>query len=469
MSIRITALYIFVTILLVYAWKDWFKSLCGLILLMAVIEHEDMPKTMFGIQGLNPWNVLFAMIFLAWAVNRRRDGLMWDMPRHITVLLLMYLGVILFGFLRAVLDRSYLEGYPLKSMVSDQLINTIKWVLPGLLLFDGCRTRRRVIMALVCLLVMYLLITTQVVLRLPAGSVLHAGGDIDQTRRACQHIGYNACDMSTFLAGACWAILATLPLVRKKKYRVPILSAAGMVAFGQALTGGRAGYVAWGAIGLVLCLLKWRKYLILAPVVVMLLPIVLPGAVDRMLEGFGETDAAGQAAVDEELLTSGRSVAWPYIINKIGESPLVGYGRLAMNRTGLSMSIEAEYAGIGVAQPHNMYLETLLDNGMLGSLPIFLFWGTMILYSGRLFRSNNRLYSVVGGLALALMLAQLFAGMASQHFYPEESTLGMWAAMFLALRVYVEEKRAQMLAITSESSWGVHRSQGHEVVASAYA
>ena len=63
MSIRITALYIFVTFLCIYAWKDWFKSLCGLILLMAVIEHPDMPKTVLGIQGLNPWNVLFAMIF----------------------------------------------------------------------------------------------------------------------------------------------------------------------------------------------------------------------------------------------------------------------------------------------------------------------------------------------------------------------------------------------------------------------
>ena len=62
MSIRITALYIFVTFLAIYAWKDWFKSLCGLILLMAVIEHPDMPKTVLGIQGLNPWNVLFAMI-----------------------------------------------------------------------------------------------------------------------------------------------------------------------------------------------------------------------------------------------------------------------------------------------------------------------------------------------------------------------------------------------------------------------
>ena len=59
MSIRITALYIVVIALACYAWKDWFKSLCGLILMMAIFEHEDMPRTMFGIPGLNMWNVLF--------------------------------------------------------------------------------------------------------------------------------------------------------------------------------------------------------------------------------------------------------------------------------------------------------------------------------------------------------------------------------------------------------------------------
>ena len=80
MSIRITALYIFVAGLCVYAWKDWFKSLCGLILLMAVIHHEDMPTNMFGIQGFNTWNILFSVIFLAWLTDRRRRGLRWDIP-----------------------------------------------------------------------------------------------------------------------------------------------------------------------------------------------------------------------------------------------------------------------------------------------------------------------------------------------------------------------------------------------------
>ena len=94
MSLRLIAAYVSVTGLLVYAWRDWFASLCGLILLMAVIEHPDMPKTLFGIQGFNLWNVLFLSVLLAWTLSRRREGLTWDMPRHMNVLLLLYLVLV---------------------------------------------------------------------------------------------------------------------------------------------------------------------------------------------------------------------------------------------------------------------------------------------------------------------------------------------------------------------------------------
>ena len=455
MSIRITSLYIFVAVLSIYAWKDWFKSLCGLILLMAIIEHEDMPKTMFGIQGFNMWNILFVSIFLAWAASRRREGLTWDMPRHVSVLLLLYLGVIVIGFLRAVFDRSYIQDYPLKSLISEELINTVKWALPGILLFDGCRTRRRVIMALVCVLGVYFLVSVQVVRFMPVSAAISDVGTLSRLRtRLGRYIGYSACDISAFLAGASWGILATLPLVRRKKYQALILAAAGIVALGQALTGGRAGYLAWGATGLVLCLLKWRKYLLLAPVIVMLLPIVLPSAVDRMFQGFGETDVAGQSMTDDNAVTSGRTQVWPDMIDKISESPVVGYGRLAIRRAGLTeylRQIHGDEYAFGAA--HNLYLETLLDNGILGSLPICLFWGMVVIYSARLFRSDNRLCSALGALALALTLAQLFAGIGAQHYYPRVSTLGLWASALLMFRVYVEQTRVQMDTIITEQPW----------------
>jgi len=124
--------------------------------------------------------------------------------------------------------------------------------------------------------------------------------------------------------------------------------------------------------------------------------------------------------------------------------------------------------GESFPHPHNMYLQTLLDNGILGSIPIFFFWGMMLFYSARLFRSPNRLYAAVGGLSLALMVAQLFAGIGSQYFYPTESTLTVWAAMFLALRVHVEETRAQQ-AVEVQPALDMHHVVPRRQVAFAQA
>jgi hypothetical protein len=103
---------------------------------------------------------------MARLVSQRREGLTWDMPRHINVLLLMYLGVILVGVLRAVFDRSDIENYPLRDLISEESINTIKWVLRGLLLLDGCRTRKRSVLAHGVILGLYFLIALQAIYRI---------------------------------------------------------------------------------------------------------------------------------------------------------------------------------------------------------------------------------------------------------------------------------------------------------------
>jgi O-antigen ligase len=451
MSIVTIAVYAFVPVVLVYSFKDWFKGLCGLVLLMAVIGHAGMPKNMLGIQGLNLWNVLFIVIGIAWLANRHSEKPLWDMPRNVGVLLLLYLGVILVGFGRTVLDRSNIQDYPIKNLISEELINTIKWILPGILLFDGCRTRRRLIWAIVSLLTMYVLVAVQVTREMPSDSVLRDNNFLVELRREVQSTGYNADNASTMLAGAFWGMLAALPLTSRRHHRALVMAAAGVIIFGQALTGGRAGYIAWGCIGLALCLLKWRKQLILAPVVLLLLSQIFPGAARLMRLGFGEIDASGQSTVNDSALTSGRNLIWPPVLGKIRESPIIGYGRLAMKRTGLTAYTEHIFGeGEGIGHPHNMYLETLLDNGILGSLPIFLLWGTMLTYSARLFKSSNRLYAAVGGLTLSVMLAQLVAGLGSQHVYPKEETFGMWMAMFLTIRVHVEEKHARANMIGAE-------------------
>ena len=333
---RAYVLYLIVVCLCIYAWRNWLISLCGLVVLMAIMDHPEAPRTMFGVMGLNVWNVLFAVTALAWASGRSQKGFTWDMPGNVVVLLLVYWGIILFGVIRAALDPGQYREYPVGHLINDELITTTKWVLPAILVFDSCRSRRAVIAVLVSVLAMYMLFAVQVMVYMPPQAAISSSGVMDRARsRLARDMGYSASDLAVMLAGAFWGFVAALPMVRRRCSKVAMLIGVCMVFYAQALTGGRGGFVAWGGAGLTLCLLKWRKYLLLAPLVIIAFPIVFPGTAARMLEGFGQTDVMGRDTIDADAATSGRTVAWPYAIDKISESPWIGHGRLAMLREGV--------------------------------------------------------------------------------------------------------------------------------------
>ena len=448
MSIRITVLTVLLIALGLYAWRDWFVALCGLILMMALIEHPDMPKGIMDIQGLNPWNMLMADVGLAWFVSRRREGLHWDMPRYVNVLLLLYLGVVLVGFMRMMDDRKGLEQYTTAYLVSEYLINTVKWVIPGLLIFDGCRTRRRCLLAMAVILGFYLLLAVQVIRYVPANA-LTSGSDLTRiANKLCMNeVGFHRVNLSMLLSGGSWAMLATLPLAHRRWHKVLIVTAAMVIAYGQALTGGRMGYVTWGGVGLVLCLMRFRKLVLFFPVAIAAVLILAPGVVDRMMLGVGVQSVTGQTVNNDSEMTSGRTVIWPYVIDKIGESPAIGFGREAMVRTGTSEYLMTQL-GEGFPHPHNAYLECLLDNGVAGFLLIMPFYLVVLFQSGRLLLDyRNPIFMATGGVTLALVLALLIASMGSQTFYPREGAVAMWAAIGLMFRVSLERKR--MLAATA--------------------
>ena len=432
-------LLMYVGALSLYAWRDWFVSLCGAILLMAVVEHPDMPNSMGGIQGLNPWNVLMLVVLLAWFYRRRAEGLKFDLPPRLVVMLFLYFLVILASFSRLWLDRSGLEDYSSAYLVSEYLINCIKWVLPGALLYDGCRTRARTRMALACMLIVYVLLAVQVIRWMPIRYAL-SGGDLgDRSAKIIlREVGYHRVNMSMLLAGAFWAVVSALVHFRRRLFKLAILGSAAILAVGQALTAGRTRYATWGLVGLVLCMLRWRRLLILPPLLALCVVLFLPGVAERMTAGFGTNRGPVKMQADTYEITSGRSLIWPYVIKEIGKSPVIGHGRQAMKRTGLAYTLltdmEEEFP-----HPHNAYLEMLLDNGLVGFLCVIPFYIVVLGYALRLFLDReDDLNAAVGGVALSLVLALLIAAVGSQTFYPREGAVGMWCAIGLLVRRTVD-------------------------------
>lgn len=444
MPIRVLLLFVYVGALSLYAWRNWFVALCGTILLMAVIEHPDMPNSMGGIQGLNPWNLLMLNVLLAWARRRRAEGLVFDLPARIVVMLCLYFLVILIGFMRLWFDRSGLEDFSSAYLVSEYLINCVKWILPGALLYDGCRSRLRVRMALVAVLIVYVLLAIQVIRWMPLRHAL-SGGDLSErsAKIILNEVGYHRVNMSMLLAGAFWAVASALVLFRRRLFRLAVLGSAGILALGQALTAGRTGYATWGLVGLTLCTLRWRRLLLLPPALALCVVLFLPGVSERMTAGFARGHGPIKTQSDAHEITSGRSLIWPYVVKEIGKAPLVGHGRQAMVRTGLAQTLLTEMDE-QFPHPHNAYLELLLDNGLLGFLCVIPFYLLVLRYALRLFLDrDDNLHAAVGGAVLSLVLALLVAALGSQTFYPREGAVGMWAAIGLLLRLTVDARKTE--------------------------
>ena len=443
--IRLTVLWLAVFLVGAYAWKDWFRGTCGIVLLIGILEYPDVPKSIFGITGLNFFNLLLINVFFAWQAQRQREKLKWDMPPHMNVLLLMYLGVILVGWYRMYSDPGFMAATETKgSMIAEYLINTLKWPVLALLLFDGCRSRERLFMGAAALLGAYVFLGLMVIKVMPLGSALMDGGELQRLalRLLLSRIGYHRVTLSMMLGGAAWALIGVMPLIKDRRLRLLMPVMAIVLVYAQSLTGGRAGYLTTGAVGLVLGALRWRKVFLIGPAVAVLILMFVPAAADRLMEGFTGNEYNSQVSVNDYEVTSGRSIIWPYVIEQIYKKPWLGWGRQAMLRTGtvsfLYVVLNEEFG-----HPHNAYLETLLDNGIIGTAMILALYLTILFHALRLFlEKRSTMAMAAGGIAAALILALMVAGMASQSFYPIEGTVEMWAAIGLMLAVSVERKRA---------------------------
>jgi O-antigen ligase len=442
--IRTALVYLYVIGLSGYAiGVDWFKAACGLILLIAVNQHPDMPKNVFGVPGLNPWNLLLASVVLGWALKRRAEGLRFAPPGGMLVLGMGYFAAMGVAFLRMFFDRTNIEYLTTTQIINDYFINSIKYVIPGLLLFDGARTPARLRLGLMTVLGVYFLFALQVLRWLPPWALSSEGVHRTALKLIQNEIGFSRVNLSMMLAGGAWAMLAGREILQARWFPRAMFLAFVVVTTAQALTGGRMGYVTWGVIGLVLGLIRWPRYLLVAPVIVWLIIRFLPGVADRAMMGV-DTDAmstgGGEESVDSSEVTSGRTDVWPAVIEKIKERPWLGHGMLGMNRTGL---VE-EFTAQSFPHPHNAYLEVLLDSGVAGLIPVVLFMLVVLGRAGLLFVfPRDSLDVAAGGIAFSLTLALMVASFGSQHFLPQEGSVGMWAAIGLMVRVSVDRSRAR--------------------------
>lgn len=454
--IRLTLLALFISFLCVYAWKDWFKSLCGLILLMAVVEHPDMPKGLLGIPGMNPWNLLLGVVVMAWATQRGREGLRWDMPRGTTFLFVCFIVCIFVGFFRFVNsyddlaywvrirygDENLALALPSKGeMINEWLINSLKWLVPAMLLFDGARDRKRLNWATAAVIGLYFLLAIQVIKWMPL-STLTSGEALRERslKILLNEVGYHRVNLAVMLAGGTWAAFAARLLANSKRAEYGVLMISAITFFGVNLTGGRTGFFTCALVGMCLSLIRWRKYLVIGPIVAAVVVLSIPAVKERLTQGFtaesrdtndliSDKVDIGSDAPDAYTITAGRNVAWPYVLRQISEGPWFGFGREGMQTTGVSakiwLDVKEEFP-----HPHNAYLQWVLDNGLIGAAPLLLLLVILVGRSISLFAdSTSPIFIAIGGMSLALLLSLLFGAFGSQTFYPRKAPLACGARL----------------------------------------
>ncbi len=433
---RVLVFYVIVAAIAIYAFRDWFISLCGLIVLAGLAEN--MPKNVMGIQGLNAWNMLLAVVVVAWFVSRASEGRRWDLPRVATRILVFYLLVVLVSVVRMLADiGSFPAGlnYTFGGLASTYFVNSLKWMLPGVLLYDGVRTRQRLFLGCLAVLgpaVIYALLMTR------QSTDWMSGGEGWEWRRfqAGEQVGLHPNDAAFVMV---WGALATLCLVLV--FRKVTLKIAGSLAIILMLVGvvrcsSRGAMLTLPIVGLMVGLLRSR--IILGATVGVIVAGLAVGAVTERLSHGRSDDITMSAEAAEDAKWSGRMTQiWPVAFAQVARSPLIGHGRLGMYRgSGAGESIQRFGAFWGHA--HSAYLEMLVDTGIIGLAAAMSVFGPVFVLSARYARRRSDPFlATVAAMGVAALGTYFVMGLASQTFFPVLNTVGLWAVMGLVMRVHV--------------------------------
>src|SRR5207249_4411026 len=87
----------------------------------------------------------------------------WDVPKNIKIAFLVYCGIVAWAFSRFFIDPTEYYEFGRARIVVDYLVNPLKFLIPGVLLYHGCRTRERVLWALSAIILLYFLLSVQVI------------------------------------------------------------------------------------------------------------------------------------------------------------------------------------------------------------------------------------------------------------------------------------------------------------------
>jgi O-antigen ligase len=426
----------------VAALIDYRAGALLLTVLLPIAGVWFFPHSMFGFTGLNPVNLLLGATLVSFLLRGRQIGLLVPRPllwlyvvpilvagligaRHVDDILPFFYENLLVHFTDG---AGYFRDIALKP-----LFMVLTALLVGAAVAQSQKSERFLAPIVISVWVMCLT---------AIGYVASSGmslGEISGTgsRAFFSSMGMHANDLGRLYAVAYALLLFTWGESKDRALRTVLVATMGLITLALLLTFSRGAFVGFLLVNALFLLWKFNaKTLALAVLVIAVGALLMPGAVlSRMSLGF-------ESGGTMNTVSAGRieGIWLPLMFSDFWKSPIWGSGLDSI------LWSDAAWAGTMelVTHPHNAYLQTYLDMGLLG-LALLLAYFAHVWRGLLALGSNAYLSPTMRGFfqgAFAGLLCFLVTGMAGSSLRPIGEFAFLWIAigMMYGVRARTSER-----------------------------
>jgi len=422
---------------------DFRSGVTLLILMMPISSSVLFPHAMFGLTGINPFNLLLVMTFGIFLMNSLGTGTMRGfMPRYLWWL---YVAPFLMG---GIVGMQHIDEIPRLFKASemiyfdgpmgywrDMILKPLGFVIYAMLIAAAVGRSQRPER-----FVTPMLLSVYVMALLAIGFVIESGAHLSDlagvyARQFFSALGMHANDLGRLYAVAYALLLFTWDRTSRVSLKMLLFTAMVMVTIALVLTFSRGAFMGFVIVNLIyLASRRTMKTLVMAAIAVPLGFMLAPGAFwSRLGLGFG-----GGGDADE--VTAGRlDEIWAPLMPEVIKSPPWGNGVGGLMWSRAMKMEEMMFVG----HPHNAYIQVYLDLGAIGTVCLLGFW----IYSWFQFRKlakDVRIAPELQGFfegASAGIVSFLIAGNAGSSLMPVPEQSFLWLALGLMWGVQRHLKR----------------------------
>jgi O-antigen ligase len=426
---ELQALVASLTVLACLAVLADFRIGAVLLLVMLPVEGSYLfPHSVFGVTGLNPLNLVLAATLFSYLI--RGHALKSFLPKQLGWLFIVPIAIA--GLLGT---RHVGEVYPYFYEVEvihftdalgylrDVLLKPMLTVVAALLIAQAVAKSKKAENFLVPFIIAVWLMSVMAIGYVAAEGVSIGALALTSSRTFFSALGMHANDLGRLYAVAYALLLFTWGETKDARLKTILLITMGVLTMALLLTFSRGAFVGWVLVNALFLVWKFNAKTIGIALLAGIAGLALmPGAVvSRMslgLVGGGDVNEFSAGRVEE---------IWLPLLPELFKSPIWGNG---LDATMWAQALWAEMM-LPVTHPHNAYLQSILDMGLLGT-------GLLLAYYWHVYRTcrdlggNANLSPTMRGFyqgVVAGLMCFIITGFAGSSLRPAPEFAFLWIAI----------------------------------------